>query len=99
MTKAELVEHVTIIVQLPKRQVGAVLTRCSQGIMDVVYKGNTIELRGFGRFGSVIAQRIQDTTHARGTFSRCRPELCQRSPWGKPSKRWCNPYSTLTLCR
>jgi DNA-binding protein HU-alpha len=50
MTKAEFVEHVAIIVQLPKHQIDAVLTRCLQGIMDVVRKGNTIELRGFGRF-------------------------------------------------
>ena len=50
MTRAELVEHVTIIAKLPKRQLGVVLTRCLQGIMDVVHKGNTIELRGFGRF-------------------------------------------------
>jgi DNA-binding protein HU-alpha len=44
------VEHVATTVQLPKHQVDAVLTRCLQGIMDVVHKGNTIELRGFGRF-------------------------------------------------
>jgi nucleoid DNA-binding protein len=50
MTKAELVEHVATTVQLPKHQIDAVLTRCLQGIMDVVHKGNTIELRGFGRF-------------------------------------------------
>ena len=50
MTKAELVEHVAIIVQLPKHQIDAVLTRCLQGIMDVVHKGNTSESRGFGRF-------------------------------------------------
>jgi nucleoid DNA-binding protein len=50
MTKAEFVEHMAIIVQLPKHQIDAVLTRCLQGIMDVVHKGNTIELRGFGRF-------------------------------------------------
>jgi DNA-binding protein HU-alpha len=50
MTKAELVEYVAIIVQLPKHQIDAVLRRCLQGIRDVVHKGNTIELRGFGRF-------------------------------------------------
>jgi hypothetical protein len=43
MIKAELVEHVVIIVQLPKHQIDAVLTRCLQGIMDVVHKGNTSE--------------------------------------------------------
>jgi nucleoid DNA-binding protein len=44
------VEHVATTVPLLKHQIDAVLTRCLQGIMDVVHKGNTIELRGFGRF-------------------------------------------------
>jgi nucleoid DNA-binding protein len=66
MTKAELVEPVATIVQFPKHQVDELLTRCLQRLMDVVHKGNTIELRGWGAFGFVIAQRIQDTTHARG---------------------------------
>ena len=43
-------EHVATTVQLPKHQVDAVPTRCLQGIMGVVHKGSTIELRGFGRF-------------------------------------------------
>ena len=50
MIKTELVEHVVIIVQLPKHQIDAVLTLCLQGIMDVVHKVNTSESLGFGRF-------------------------------------------------
>jgi Bacterial DNA-binding protein len=63
MTKAEFVEHVAIIVQLPKHQIDAVLTRCLQGIMDVVHKGNIIELRGFALSApsSPSAYRTQPT--------------------------------------
>jgi len=50
MTKAELVDHVAATVQLPKHQLDAVLTQCLQGIMDALHAGDTVELRGFGRF-------------------------------------------------
>ena len=50
MTKAELVDHVAATVHLPKHQIDAVLTQCLQGIMDALGAGDTVELRGFGRF-------------------------------------------------
>ena len=50
MTKAELVDHVAATVQLPKHQIDAVLTQCLQGIMEALHAGDTVELRGFGRF-------------------------------------------------
>ena len=50
MTKAELVDHVAAAMQLPKAQTKAVLTHCLQAIMDALQAGETVELRGFGRF-------------------------------------------------
>src|SRR6266849_7026683 len=50
MTKAELVDHVAVTVQLPKHQIEAVITRFLQGIMDTLHAGDKVELRGFGSF-------------------------------------------------
>ena len=50
MTKAELVDHVAATVQLPKSQTEAVFTQCLQAIMDALQAGESVELRGFGRF-------------------------------------------------
>ena len=50
MTKAELVDQVAETVQLPKRQIDVVLTQFLQGIMEALQAGDTVELRGFGRF-------------------------------------------------
>ena len=50
MTKAELVNHVAATVPLPKHQIDTVLTQFLQGIMDALHAGDTVELRGFGRF-------------------------------------------------
>ena len=50
MTKAELVDHVAATVQLPKRQTETVITQFLQAVMDALHAGQTVELRGFGRF-------------------------------------------------
>src|SRR5262245_62962825 len=50
MTKAELVDQVATTVALSKAQTEAVLTQCLQAIMDALQAGESVELRGFGRF-------------------------------------------------
>src|SRR4029453_74812 len=50
MTKAELVDQVATTVDLSKSQTEAVLTQCLQAIMDALQAGESVELRGFGRF-------------------------------------------------
>ena len=50
MTKAELVDHVAATVQLLKSQTDAVLTQCLQTIIDALQAGESVALRGFGRF-------------------------------------------------
>ena len=50
MTKAELVDKVAEIVQLPKSKTEAVITGFLQAIMEALHEGNKVELRGFGSF-------------------------------------------------
>jgi DNA-binding protein HU-beta len=50
MTKAELVDQVATTVALSKAQTEAVLTQCLQVIMDALQAGESVALRGFGRF-------------------------------------------------
>jgi nucleoid DNA-binding protein len=50
MTKAELVDQVAAAVHLPKHQTDAVITRFLQTIMEALHAGESVELRGFGRF-------------------------------------------------
>ena len=52
MTKAEIVDQVAATVQLPKHQTDAVITRFLQAIMEALHTGESVELRGFGRFRS-----------------------------------------------
>ena len=50
MTKAELVDQVAATVHLSKAQTDAVLTQCLQAIIEALQAGESVELRGFGRF-------------------------------------------------
>jgi DNA-binding protein HU-beta len=50
MTKAKLVDQVAATVQLPKHQTDVVITRFLQTIMEALHAGESVELRGFGRF-------------------------------------------------
>jgi integration host factor subunit beta len=50
MTKADLVDQVAETVQLPKSTIDTVLTQCLQSIMAALQAGETVALRGFGRF-------------------------------------------------
>jgi nucleoid DNA-binding protein len=50
MTKADLVDQVAATVHLSKAQTEAVLTQCLQAIMAALQAGESVELRGFGRF-------------------------------------------------
>jgi integration host factor subunit beta len=50
MTKADFVERGAATVQLPKAQTATVLTQCLQAIMDALQAGESVDLRGFGRF-------------------------------------------------
>ena len=92
-------EHVATTVQLPKHQVDAVPTRCLQGIMDVVHKGSTIELRGFGRFR--LRHRPARTGHnpRTGDILQMPAKAAPAFTVGKAFPTLVYPYNTFTLCR
>jgi nucleoid DNA-binding protein len=50
MTKGELVDHVATTVHLSQAQTDAVLTQCLQAIIEALHAGESVDLRGFGRF-------------------------------------------------
>jgi DNA-binding protein HU-beta len=50
MTKADLVDQVAETVQLPKSKIDTVLTQFLQSLMAALQAGETVALRGFGRF-------------------------------------------------
>src|SRR5438874_8708148 len=50
MTKADLVDQIAAMVQLPKHKTDAVITRFLQGIMDALHAGDKVDFRGFGSF-------------------------------------------------
>ena|SRR5215831_3763556 len=50
LTKADLVDHVAATVHLSKAQTDAVLTQCLHAIMEALQAGESVDLRGFGRF-------------------------------------------------
>src|SRR6266567_4310511 len=50
MTKTELVDQVAATVHLSKAQTATVLTQGLQAIMEALQAGQTVDLRGFGRF-------------------------------------------------
>ena len=50
MTKAELVDKVAVVIQLPKHQTTTVVDLFLQCITDALGAGDKVELRGFGSF-------------------------------------------------
>ena len=50
MTKAELVDKVAVVIQLPQHQTTTVVELFLQCITDALGAGDKVELRGFGSF-------------------------------------------------
>src|SRR6266446_10974661 len=50
MTKAELVDKVAVVIQLPQHQTETVVNLFLQCITDALDAGDKVELRGFGSF-------------------------------------------------
>src|SRR6202451_723464 len=51
MTKADLVEEVTRITELPRKEAEAVVETIFESIIGALQSDDKIEIRGFGRFG------------------------------------------------
>ena len=91
MTKAELVDQVAATVPLSKAQTDAVLTQCLQAIMEALQAGESVELRGFGRFH--VRHRQPRAGRNPRTGERCRfpPKLSPLLPRGRLSRNRGNP--------
>ena len=91
MTKAEIVDQVAATVQLPKHQTDAVITRFLQAIMDALHTGESVELRGFGRFRSRHRQSRAGRNPRTGDTVQIPAKTIPAFTAGKPFKRWCKP--------
>jgi len=96
MTKAELVDHVAATVQLSKSQTDAVLTQCLQAIMDALQAGESVELRGFGRFHlRQVAYPLAADNVSRPLVSRLKG---LHQPVVRSRIRFSAPHSRLLAC-
>jgi nucleoid DNA-binding protein len=91
MTKAELVDHVATTVDLAKAQTEAVLTQCLQAIMDALQAGESVELRGFGRFQLRHRAARAGRNPRTGATIPIPAKAVPTFTAGPPSKSACNP--------
>ncbi len=52
MTKADLIDEVSRVLQIPRREAEAALAAVLQGILQALREGDKVEIRGFGSFGT-----------------------------------------------
>jgi integration host factor subunit beta len=83
MTKAELVEHVSRVSSLTKKDAETVVDTVFQTIKDALQRGEKIELRGFGSF------RLRQREPRRGRNPKTGDRVDvppKRVPYFKPGK-------------
>ena len=52
MTKADLIEEVSRVVEIPRREAEVVVETMLQSIVQALRAGDKVEIRGFGSFGT-----------------------------------------------
>ena len=83
MTKAELVEEVSRLSDLSKREAEIVVDTVFQSIIDALHRGEKIELRGFGSF----RLRQRDSRRGRNPKTGDTVDVPPKSvPYFKPGK-------------
>ena len=83
MTKAELVEEVSRLSDLSKRDAEIVVDTVFQSIIDALHRGEKIELRGFGSF----RLRQRDSRRGRNPKTGDTVDVPPKSvPYFKPGK-------------
>ena len=50
MTKADLIEEVSRVVEIPRREAAVVFETMLQSMVEALRAGDKVEIRGFGRF-------------------------------------------------
>ena len=75
MTKAELVEEVTRVTELPRKESEAVVETIFESIIAALQADDKIEIRGFGSF------RTRQRRRRRGRRNRRRPRRLAMPSW------------------
>ena len=83
VTKADLVEEVVRVTELPRKESEAVVETIFESIIDALQKGDKIEIRGFGSFRT----RQRKPRIGRNPKTGDRVEVpAKKIPFFKPSK-------------
>ena len=83
VTKADLVEEVVRITELPRKESEAIVETIFEGIIGALQSGDRIEIRGFGSFRT----RQRQPRVGRNPKTGARVEVpAKRIPYFKPSK-------------
>lgn len=83
MTKAELVDQVTTVAELTRRDGEVIVETFFQGIVDALHAGDKVEIRGFGSFRT----RQRNSRIGRNPKTGNKVEVpAKRVPFFKPSK-------------
>src|SRR5712691_3950058 len=85
MTKAELVDKVAAMLQLPKHQTETVVNLFLQCIIDALSAGDKVELRGFGSFRLRHRAPRAGRNPKTGDTVAIPPSMCPGLKWGKRS--------------
>ncbi|MBM3781470.1 MAG: integration host factor subunit beta [Acidobacteria bacterium] len=83
MTKAELVEEVSRIADLSRKEAEVVVDTVFQSVIDALHRGEKVELRGFGSF----RLRQRDSRRGRNPKTGDTVDVPPKSvPYFKPGK-------------
>src|SRR5438309_6446649 len=83
MTKAELIEEVSKVVEMTRKDSGNIVETIFDSIVNSLHKGEKIEIRGFGSFRT----RQRQPRVGRNPKTGSRVEVpSKRIPYFKPSK-------------
>ncbi len=83
MTKADLVEEVIRVTELPRKESETVVETIFESIIQALHKGEKIEIRGFGSFRT----RQRDGRIGRNPKTGAKVEVPPKKiPFFKPSK-------------
>jgi integration host factor subunit beta len=73
VTKADLVEEVVRVTELPRKESEAVVETIFESIIGALQGGDRIEIRGFGSFRTRQRRAAPDAIRKPAPRSKCRP--------------------------
>ncbi len=84
MTKADLIEEVSRVVEIPRREAKVVVETILQSMVEALRAGDKVEIRGFGRFGNRRRSGRIGRNPKSGQAVQVPPKMI---PFFKPSKQ------------